>query len=191
MMLGSDSLVADTLVRIRAGNWAPGAWRETISEHAQVFDRMEDPYLRARGEDIRELGTRVLVQMQPGLEDSRLYPERYASWLETSSVSRISLRFRPIDSWALCLGRVPLSRTTAVLANALGIPAVVSLSSLPFGLVEGSTMVVDGDEARIYVSPPRDVVEINCSTDRRTKSDLHADPRRAAKCRRKLLMAFG
>jgi phosphotransferase system enzyme I (PtsP) len=43
MLLGSDSLVADTLERIRAGNWAPGAWRDTVSEHAGVFDQMEDP----------------------------------------------------------------------------------------------------------------------------------------------------
>jgi phosphotransferase system enzyme I (PtsP) len=62
MLLGSDSLVADTLERIHAGNWAPGAWRDTMSERTRVFDRMDDPYLRARGEDIRELGTRVLGQ---------------------------------------------------------------------------------------------------------------------------------
>lgn len=42
---------------------------------------------------------------------------------------------------------------TAVLANALGIPAVVSLSSLPLDLGDGATMVVDGDEARIYPNP--------------------------------------
>ncbi len=43
MLLGSDSLVPDALARIRAGNWAPGAWRDTIADHAQVFEKMEPP----------------------------------------------------------------------------------------------------------------------------------------------------
>jgi phosphotransferase system enzyme I (PtsP) len=158
MMLGSDSLVEDTLVRIRAGNWAPGAWRETVIEHAQVFDRMDDPYIRARGEDIRELGTRVLVQMQPGLEDSRPFPERCI--LVGDAISIQDIASVPAGRLAGIVSRQGSAFShTAVLANALGIPAVVSLSSLPFGLVEGSTMVVDGDEARIYVRPSRDVIE--------------------------------
>ena len=158
MLLGSDSLAADTLERIRAGNWAPGAWRDTAAEHARVFDRMEAPYLRARGEDIRELGMRVLVQLQPGLEDSRSYPERCVLVGDAVSIQDIA--------------KVPAGRLvgvvshqgsafshTAVLANALGIPAVVSLSSLPLGLVDGAMMVVDGDEARIYLNPSRTLLD--------------------------------
>jgi phosphotransferase system, enzyme I, PtsP len=38
LMLGSDSLVENTVARMRAGNWAPGALRDTIAEYAQAFD---------------------------------------------------------------------------------------------------------------------------------------------------------
>jgi phosphotransferase system enzyme I (PtsP) len=158
MLLGSDSLVADTLERIRAGNWAPGAWRDTVAEHARVFDRMEDPYLRARGEDIRELGTRVLVQLQPGLEDSRSYPERCILVGDAVGIQDIAL----VPAGRL-VGVVSHQGSafshTAVLANALGIPAVVSLSSLPLDLVDGATMVVDGDEAGIYPNPSRTLLD--------------------------------
>jgi phosphotransferase system enzyme I (PtsP) len=139
MLLGSDSLVADTLARIRAGNWAPGAWRDTISEHARAFDRMEDPYLRARGEDIRELGTRVLVQLQSGLEISRLHPERCI--LVGDAVSIQDIASVPAGRLAGVVSAEGSAFShTAVLSNALGIPAVVSLSSLPVGLVEGATI---------------------------------------------------
>ena len=158
MLLGSDSLVADTLERIRAGNWAPGAWRDTVAEHARVFDRMEDPYLRARGEDIRELGTRVLVQLQPGLEDSRSYPERCV--LVGDAVSIQDIASVPAGRLVGVVSQQGSAFShTAVLANALGIPAVVSLSSLPLGLVDGATMVVDGDEARIYPNPSRTLLD--------------------------------
>ena len=48
--------MSETVERIRAGNWALGAWRDTIAENANIFDQMEDPYLRTRAEDIREIG---------------------------------------------------------------------------------------------------------------------------------------
>lgn len=158
MLLGSDSLVADTLERIRAGNWAPGAWRDTIAKHARVFDRIEDAYLRARGADIRELGTRVLVQLQPGLEDSRSYPERCV--LVGDAVSIQDIASVPAGRLVGVVSHQGSAFShTAVLANALGIPAVVSLSSLPLDLVDGATMVVDGDEARIYPNPSRTLLD--------------------------------
>jgi len=41
----------------------------------------------------------------------------------------------------------------AVLARALEVPAVVSLSSLPASLLEGHTIVVDGDQGRVDIQP--------------------------------------
>ena len=65
MLAGSDSLVSGTVQRIEAGNWGPGALRDTIAEHAAIFEQMEDPYLRARAEDIRAIGRQILVHLQP------------------------------------------------------------------------------------------------------------------------------
>jgi phosphotransferase system enzyme I (PtsP) len=74
-LLGSDDLVESTVERIRAGNWAPGAWRDTIAEHTRTLDQLDDPYLRARGEDIREIGQRILLHLQSEIKESRPYPE--------------------------------------------------------------------------------------------------------------------
>jgi phosphotransferase system, enzyme I, PtsP len=64
LMLESDTLIDGTLSRIHAGNWAPGALRETIAEHARVFDNMDDPYLRERASDVRDLGRCILMHLQ-------------------------------------------------------------------------------------------------------------------------------
>ena len=74
MLLGSDDLVSDTLARIRSGNWAPGAWRDTIAKYARVFEQMEDPYLRKGVEDIRPIGQSVLHQLEAESTESRQYP---------------------------------------------------------------------------------------------------------------------
>jgi phosphotransferase system enzyme I (PtsP) len=63
-MLDSPEIMDSVVQRIRLGNWAPGALRQTIETHAQRFDLMDDLYLRERAMDVRELGTRILLRMQ-------------------------------------------------------------------------------------------------------------------------------
>jgi phosphotransferase system enzyme I (PtsP) len=75
MMLESDSLVGATQERIQAGNWAPGALRDTLSEHIRVFNDMDDPYLRERADDLRDLGRRLLLALQPQKEKNAGYPK--------------------------------------------------------------------------------------------------------------------
>jgi phosphotransferase system enzyme I (PtsP) len=152
MLLGGDSLVTDAIERIRAGSWAAGAWRDTIAHHAKVFDQMDDPYLRARAEDIRSIGREVLSHLQSELKGTRRYPERCILVGDTVGVTEIAAV--PVERLAgiVCTHGSALSHT-AVLARALGIPAVVSLLSLPVGHLEGSTVIVDGDQGRIYVRP--------------------------------------
>lgn len=158
MLLGSESLVADTVERIRAGNWAAGSLRDTIADHARVFEKMEDPYLQARADDVREIGQRILVQLQSGLKEARQYPERCI--LVADSVGITDIAAVPAGRLAgiVCRQGTVLSHT-AILAHALGIPVVVSLASIPVGLIEGCTMAVDGDDGRIYVNPSRAVID--------------------------------
>ena len=159
MLLSDDKLTADTLARIRAGNWAPGAWRDAIADYARIFDQMDDPYLRARADDIRALGAQVLVHLQSKCANSRPYPERCILFGDVVSIQDIASVPAGRLVGIVCRHGTTLSHTV-VMARALGIPAIVSLSSLPIGLVEGHTMVVDGDEGRIYVNPSRLTVDV-------------------------------
>ncbi len=157
MLLGSDSLMADTLQRIRAGNWAPGAWRDTIAERARVFDRMEDPYLRARAEDIRDIGRRVLISLQTEVKASIQYPQRCILVGEAVGITEIVAV--PGDRLIGVVSQHGSALShAAVLARALGIPAVVGLAALPIGRLDGREAVVDGDQARVYLQPSPAVV---------------------------------
>ncbi len=75
LMLGSDSLVDRSIERIRNGQWAAGALRQTVHEHARMFDDMEDLYLRERISDIRDLGRRILTYLQCDTVKVPNYPE--------------------------------------------------------------------------------------------------------------------
>ena len=159
MLLGDDVLVSQTVERIRAGNWAFGAWGHVIAEHAHVFEQMEDPYLRARADDIREIGQRILVRLQADVPEPRQFPERCILIGETLGIAEIAAVPPGRLAGIVCMRGSALSHT-AILARALGIPAVVSLASLPAGHLDGSEMVIDGHEGRIYVRPSRKILEV-------------------------------
>ncbi len=158
MLLGNDGLVSDTVERIRSGHWALGAWRDAIAEQADVFEQMEDPYLRARAEDIREIGQRLLVRLQSEVLEPRVFPERSILVGDTIGITEIGAVPNERLAGIVCMRGSALSHA-AVLARALGIPAVVSLAALPIERLNGCEMVVDGYQGRIYVQPSRKVLE--------------------------------
>jgi phosphotransferase system enzyme I (PtsP) len=152
LMLDSPEIVETVVQHIHLGNWAPGALRQTIEAHVQRFELMDDLYLRERATDIQELGTRILLRLQgtsAHLEDCP--PDSIL----------IGRRISAID-----LGLVPPGRLrgiisaegsalshAAIVARALGLPAVVGIVDLPISALDGQELVVDGNNGHIYLRP--------------------------------------
>ncbi len=152
MMLDGDSLVEQTVKRIRAGNWAPGALRQTIEEHAMAFDQMEDAYLRERASDVRDLGRRILTHLQEGLSREVTYPDN--TILAAEEISAMQLAEVPRERLVGVVSATGSSSShVAILARALGVPAVMGVVNLPVGRLEGRDAVLDGYRGRVYISP--------------------------------------
>lgn len=152
LMLESDTLIDNTLRRIRDGNWAPGALRETIGEHAKVFDQMEDEYLRERASDVRDLGRRILTYLQRDQARMMTYPDRCV--LVGEEISGIQLAEVPHDKLAGVVSATGSpSSHVAILARAMGVPAVMGASGLPAQKLDGKPVIVDGYRGRIYIAP--------------------------------------
>ncbi|PWV62473.1 phosphoenolpyruvate--protein phosphotransferase [Plasticicumulans acidivorans] len=153
MLLGSDSLMNGTLARVRAGNWAPGALRDTVAEYANVFEEMDDAYLRGRAADIRDLGDRLLKRLRAGgATAATVYPERCVLVGEEINVSQL-LDVPPEKLVGLVSVRGTGASHVALLARGLGIPAVFGVSSAPLTRLNGREVVVDGYSARICIQP--------------------------------------
>lgn len=152
LMLESDTLIDATVERIRAGNWAPGALRATIEEHARVFDDMEDAYLRERGADVRDLGRRILMHLQ-NLEVRPLeYPPNCV--LLGEEISAMQIAEVPRERLAgIVSTRGSSSSHVAILARGMGVPAAVAVADLPVSRLDGIEVVVDGYRGRVYLSP--------------------------------------
>ncbi|MCG7873380.1 MAG: phosphoenolpyruvate--protein phosphotransferase [Candidatus Thiodiazotropha lotti] len=177
MMLGSDSLIGNTVRRIQQGNWAPGALRETFQEHARIFENMEDIYLRERASDVLDLGRRILMHLQQKVSTPNEYPED--TILVGEEVSAMQLAEVPRERLAGVVSASGASFShVAILARALEVPAVMGMSNLPVSRMEGHFLILEGYLGRIYVSPAPSVIEEYrrlASEDQALYQELQAD----------------
>ena len=152
LMLGGDTLVTHTVELIEGGQWAPGALRQSISAHAQVFEAMEDVYLRERASDVRDLGRRILMHLQSDSPQAVEYPPD--TILVGEEVSAVQLAEVPPDRLVGVVSAAGSSSShVAILARAMGVPAVMGVTDLPVSRMENRELIIDGYRGRVYLSP--------------------------------------
>jgi multiphosphoryl transfer protein len=171
LLLDDDELVGIAL-EIAASDpvVAEQAWRVAVDALAARFDQLTDPYLRGRAADIRAVGDQVLGHL---IGDSAGPAATLAGIVVTSDLTPTQAARLDPDA---VLGIVtaagsPVSHG-AILARALGIPAVVGAGPDVLAVPDGTTMVVDGTEGVVVVDPDDSAVQRY-----RAKSDgqrLHA-----------------
>lgn len=152
LMLRSDTLVDTVIDRIKSGQWAQGALRETISEHVSQFNAMDDAYLRERAADIKDLGRRILMHLQAQQSkpmDITAPVILVGEELSVSQFAEVPLQYLA----GIISTQGSASSHIAILSHALGIPAVMGIEDLPVNRLKGQQIVVDGYRGRIYVKP--------------------------------------
>lgn len=153
-MLDDNALGDEVRTAIRANNWAQGALRQVIMQYVGHFQLMEDPYLRERSSDIRDLGTRILARLQGAAKQTSSddFPE---------NTILVSEELTPA-----MLGEVPASKLVglvsvqgssnshvAILARAMGVPTVMGVVDLPYAQLHGLEIIVDGYRGLLFSSP--------------------------------------
>ncbi|GGO81797.1 phosphoenolpyruvate--protein phosphotransferase [Marinobacterium nitratireducens] len=153
MIARSDELKTSTLAGIRNGNWAAGALRDSIREHARYFEAMNDPYLRERADDIRDIGRALLNALKARDPVEERYPAR--TILVGEDLSALDLAaVKGGRLVAVISGHGSRLSHLAILARSMGIPAIMGLAdTLPLASLDGKSLIVDGYRGRLYVEP--------------------------------------
>ena len=152
-MLDDSAISGEVIARIEQGEWAQSALSNVIQEHVAMFEAMEDDYLRERGTDIRDLGTRVLARLQSS--DTRVrFPKD--TILVGEELAPADLAAVPRDRLAGFVS-VKGSGTShvAILAEAMGVPTVMGVEELPAQLVDGIPIIIDGFQGSIITYPSK------------------------------------
>lgn len=153
LMLDENSLGFEVEQEIRRGNWAQGALRKVIKLHIRQFESMDDPYLRDRADDVRDLGQRVLAALQKSEKQAPAdYPAKLI--LVGDEITAADLAEVPLANLKGIISRSGSSNAhVAILARSLGVPAIMGVNGLMPGRFENKNVVVDGYYGHVYLDP--------------------------------------
>ncbi|NVJ48955.1 MAG: phosphoenolpyruvate--protein phosphotransferase [Gammaproteobacteria bacterium] len=151
-VLDEKGLQRDVIREIDMGHWAPGALRRAVEQHTRIFETMEDPYFRERATDLVDLARRVLVHLE---DDKTARPKlKRQAILVAEEITAGLLAELPTEKikGMISMRGSPTSHA-AILAKALGIPAVCGLDNVPINRFEGQEIILDGYKGDIFLSP--------------------------------------
>ncbi|MBO5255731.1 MAG: phosphoenolpyruvate--protein phosphotransferase [Opitutales bacterium] len=125
-----------------------------------VFEKIDDPFIKERIGDLKDVSTRVLRNLL-GIESVKI--GQY-----TDAIILVSSDFTPSD-FALVdkskiLGIVSEKGSatchTAILSRSLGIPCVVGVSGVVDKISSGDFLLTDGYDGKVYVNPQEETLRV-------------------------------
>ena len=153
-MLGSSRLLSGVEQRIaKTRQNAEAAVMAEITDIALTFERMDDSYLRARAEEVREVGMRIVRTLSDyKLTDFSALPRGSIIIAEAISPADTALMDpAQVGGFATVLGGA--EGHTAIMARSLGLPAVLGVAGLMHEVKTGETVIVDGSNGLVIVNP--------------------------------------
>ena len=154
-ILDKDSLGIEVATEIHQERLsAEAALAAVIKRHVIQFENMKDDYLRERASDIRDIGRRVLAELQSSQQDDIAYPRR--TILVGDEVSAAALAEVPEGQLAGVISAKGANNShVAILARALGVPAVMGVRGLKIEQISRRALIVDGYYGHVFISPSK------------------------------------
>ena len=154
MMLEDDTFISDVENRIKEeGINAEFALNETSNVYIEMFQNIEDEYLRERSEDIKDVMNRV-IRILMGITSIDF------SHLEENSII-VAKDLTPSDTAQIDRTKVAAMITemggktshAAIIARIMGIPTVVGLNNIIDKIKAGDTVICDGRTGKVLINP--------------------------------------
>ncbi|HVT79297.1 MAG TPA: phosphoenolpyruvate--protein phosphotransferase [Phycisphaerae bacterium] len=126
---------------------------QSLRDYSKQFLRQKDAYFRERVKDIYDIERRLINKLQ-GHERVRLSEITEPVCLvahdltpsQTASLDRAKVR-------AICIDAGGKTSHTAIIANSMGIPAIVGLENITGEVNPGDTLIVNGQSGVVIINP--------------------------------------
>jgi phosphocarrier protein FPr len=154
-LLDDPDLITTTCQLMVEGHGLAWSWHRAVERVAGSLAGLDNPVLAGRAADLRDVGRRVLGQIDPSLGGGTLAD------LPEGPVILVAEDLSPSDTAGLDPAKVvgiatasggPTSHT-AILARTLGVPALVAGGSALLELKPGTPAVLDGAAGRLHLDP--------------------------------------
>lgn len=154
LILGDAMLTSDTVALIEKEQVnAEGALKRTLRKFREIFDSIEDEYLRERRSDIDSVGDRLLRNLVGVTQQSVTEIGKKAIIVahDLSPADTMQMDKSKIIGFVTDVG----GRTshTAILARSMGIPAVLGLETATGLIAAGTPTIIDGSSGTVILNP--------------------------------------
>ncbi|MFO7537953.1 MAG: phosphoenolpyruvate--protein phosphotransferase, partial [Chloroflexota bacterium] len=130
------------------------AWQSAIEQVAASYLDLEDDYMRNRAADVLDVGKRVLHQLMD-LEAPSLDFDQPVILVAADLNPSDTARLNPEHVQGICTERGGSTSHSAILARALGIPAIVGLGHELGVLEPGQVVGMDGSSGQLWLKPTK------------------------------------
>lgn len=159
MMLEDKRLALDLENEIKTRNIsAEWAVREVADRLISAYKQVKDPYLRERASDIEDIATRLLTTLSGdsafNLSDLEQEVVIVAEDVWPSTVAELDFK----HVLALATDAGGMTSHSAIMARAIGLPAVVGLHDITRRVKTGDAMIVDGSTGEVVLWPSKPVM---------------------------------
>lgn len=148
-MLDDPELTDEVETRLKQGESAEAAWMSVIEAAAKQQESLQDALLAERAADLRDIGRRVLAQLC-GVETAQEPDEPYILVMDEVGPSDVA-RLDPVRVAGILTARGGATAHSAIVARALGIPALVGAGPAVLLLACGTPLLLDGQRGRLHV----------------------------------------
>ena len=155
-MLDDPALTDEVEVRLKQNESAAAAWNSVIEAAARQQESLPDALLAERAADLRDIGRRVLAELC-GVQTVEAPDQAYILVMDEVGPSDVA-RLDPARVAGILTARGGATAHSAIVARALGIPAVVGAGAAVLMLTPGTPLLIDGQRGLLTVEPAPEVL---------------------------------
>jgi phosphotransferase system enzyme I (PtsI) len=138
---------------------AEWAIKMTIDRYREIFDKVEDEYLKGRISDIRYVGQMITRNLAGGKDVVRdIAGKGIIIAADLSPADTAQMMINKVQGFATDMGGK--TSHTAIVARAVEIPAVVGLESITKMVRTNDDIIVDGSAGLVVVNPDPEMIRV-------------------------------
>lgn len=159
MLIEDRGFIHKVLDRIREGDSAPHAVSEVARDYVEVFSQIDDPYMRERASDIKDIAHRLIGHLGAGgdIDDEPVFEEPTIVLAYELTPSRLVRLLQP-NLAGVAQAKGGETSHAAILCRSAGVPLVTAFAEDPPEIEKGTRVIIDGNVGVVHISPPDNVV---------------------------------
>ncbi len=140
---------------------ADKALHDAMTETCQIFDTMEDEYMKERATDIKNVCVEIILYMQGHKPESICKEEKPYILVASDLTPADTVKLDKNILQGFITEKGGRTSHTVILAKTLGIPAIIGAKGILNEITDGELVIMDANSGEIIIQPTQQVMDEN------------------------------